>query len=83
MTEIHRLVTRRETISKETVAVLEDYLEMAKRGEIVAVAVCGVMPDGAVTHQASSTDHQITLLGGVSRLLHRMQMNADSVTSGI
>jgi hypothetical protein len=83
MSEVARLVTRREEISKETVSILEDFLEMAKRGEIVAVAVCAITPDGAATHQASATDHQITLLGGVCRLLHRMHINADNATSGI
>jgi hypothetical protein len=83
MTQIHQLVTRREEISKETVGILEDYLEMAKRGEIIAVAICAIAPDGAATHQASANDHQITLLGAVGRLLHRMNTNADSVTSGI
>jgi ribonuclease PH len=83
MTQIHRLVTRREEISKEAVEILEDYLEMAKRGEIIAVAICAVLSDGGATHQASSTDHQITLLGAVGRLLHRMHVSSDSVTSGI
>lgn len=77
MTQIHKLVTRQNEISKEAVAILEDYLEMAKCGTINAVAICGVMNDGAVTHQASSTDQQLILLGGVTRLLHRMQLNAD------
>jgi hypothetical protein len=83
MTEIHQLVTRREEISKEAVSILEDYLEMAKRGEIVALAVCAIAPDGAAMHQASSNDNQVTLLGAVGRLLHRMHIVADSVTSGI
>jgi hypothetical protein len=83
MTQIHQLVTRGEKISEETLAILEDYLEMAKRGEIVAVAVCAVCPDGTATHQAGANDYQVTLLGAVSRLLHRMQISADSVTSRI
>ncbi len=78
MGQIHRLVTHQEEISKETVAILEDYLEMAKQGQLIAVAICGLSPDKSATHQASSTDHQITLLGGVARLLHRMHINADS-----
>lgn len=81
--QIHKLVTRQNEISKETIGILEDYLEMAKRGEIIAIAVCGVMSDGAVTHQSSSSDNQMTLLGGVGRLLHRMHINADDETSGI
>jgi hypothetical protein len=83
VSDVARLVTRSEKISEETVAILEDYLEMAKRGEISAVAVCGLCPDGCVTHQASETDQAMMLIGGVSRLLHRMHMNADKATSSL
>lgn len=77
---IHQLVTRPAAISAEVVAVLEDYLQMAKRGEITAIAVAAVEPGGTVVHQASASDQQVLLLGAVTRLLHRMQINADEVT---
>lgn len=53
---------------------------MAKRGEITAIAVAAVEPGGTVVHQASASDQQVLLLGAVTRLLHRMQINADEVT---
>jgi hypothetical protein len=83
MAQLHTLVTRKDEISEEAIAILKDYLAMAERGEILAVAVCGAMPNGGVTHQASSTDQQMVLLGGVTRLLHRMNINADTVTGEI
>lgn len=77
---IHQLVTRHEEISREVVSILEDYLEMAKQGEITSVAIAAVLSDGAVMHQASTTDQQPILLGAVTRLLHRMNLNADDET---
>lgn len=78
MTEVlHQLVTRRAAISAEVVGMLEDYLAQARRGEIVEVALVGIMPDGAIISTASRSEKQVVLIGGVARLMHRMQLNAD------
>ncbi len=75
-----KLITRNEKISQEVIGILRDYLGRAERGELIAIAVCALEPDNTAVHQASSCDNQITLLGAVTRLLHRMQVNADNVT---
>jgi len=75
-----KLVTRAETISQETVEILKDYLACAERGELTAVAICALRVDNSAVHQASTTDNQVALLGAVTRLLHRMQLNADITT---
>jgi hypothetical protein len=77
---VHQLVTRPAAISTEVVTILEDYLQMAKQGEITAIAIAAVELSGAAVHQASSSDHQMQLLGAVTRLLHRMHINADEAT---
>jgi len=77
MTEPVQLITRPSSQNQETVDMLKDYLRMAEAGEIIGIAVVGLCPDGAVNHRASSTDRQMTMIGGVSRLLHRMHLNAD------
>lgn len=81
MNELHRLVTRREAISAETVQILDKFLQMAKRGEIVSAMIVGLGPDGTAHHEGSASDQQVTMLGAVSRLLHRMQINADMAES--
>jgi len=76
-----RLVTRAQQHNEDTVAILEDFLRMAKSGEIIAVAVVGLEPSGASQSQSSATDKIVTLIGAVSRLLHRMHINADEVVT--
>ena len=74
------LVTRNQKLSQETVDILRDYLAMAERGDIVAVAICALEPNNSAIHQASSCDNQVLLVGAITRLLHRMHLNADSKT---
>jgi hypothetical protein len=74
---VHKLITRPAAISAETVELLESFLQMAKKGEITAVALASVQPDGTGVHEATSSDQQLLLLGSVTRLLHRMHINAD------
>ena len=78
---VHQLVTRPAKISAEAVALLEQFLQMAKQGDITAVAVAAVERDGGAVHEASASDQQMLLLGSVTRLLHRMQINADKETN--
>lgn len=77
---VHQLVTRPQTISAEVVDLLERYLQLAKQGDIVMVAVAAVEPGGAAVHEASASDQHMLLLGAVTRLLHRMHINADEGT---
>jgi hypothetical protein len=78
-----KLVTRPEKISAEAVDMLEHYLQRAKNGEITAVAIVAIEPNGSATHQATSSDHWVALLGAVTRLLHRMQLHADERTRDV
>src|SRR5258708_4150202 len=63
MTEPVHLITRPNFQNQETVDIPEDYLRMAKAGEITAIAVVGLTPAGEGIHQASSTDRQLMLIG--------------------
>jgi hypothetical protein len=66
------LTTRGSKINAETVEILREYLSLAEAGELQAVAVAGVRPDGSSQTQSSSTDHFQTLIGAVAVLQHRM-----------
>ncbi len=57
----------------ETVKVLADLLEEAKRGEIIGVAVACVTAWGAGRTVISPCDNAMTLAGSIARLQHRMQ----------
>ncbi len=77
------LVTRQQKINQDVVNTLKHYLAMAERGDLICVAIAGVMPDGSGVHEASASDEQVTLLGAVTRLLHRMQINANIATEEV
>lgn len=45
------------------VAALTDLLELAKRDELLMVAVAGVLPGNNVVHMLSGSDHVFSLMG--------------------
>ena len=64
------------------VAVLESYLERAKRGEIIAIAVASVEPDGSLTpniltsfERAAGTAY--ALEAAINRLKRRFERHLD------
>jgi hypothetical protein len=78
-----KLVTHQDKTSAETVDILKSYLQKAKEGKIVEVAIAAVEPDGSVTHIASATEHSAIQIGAVVRLLHQMNLRADEVTKDV
>ena len=72
MANLISLQTRGNKINAESVSILKEYLAMAESGEIQAVAVAAIRPDGSSQTQSSSTDHFQTLIGSVAVLQHRM-----------
>lgn len=59
-------------ISGEVVAMLKEYLEMAEKGEIIGLAMAGILPDGSCITSAPSSDHFQRIIGAVAILQHRM-----------
>lgn len=56
----------------QAVAILEEYLEMAKKGEIEAVAIVGLRPEGSCSFVWSSTERFTLMAGGIAVLQHRL-----------
>lgn len=56
----------------EVVEHLEELLAQAKRGEVRALAVVSVEPDGGVNSRSTTQGHFWKLLGGLTVLQHRM-----------
>jgi hypothetical protein len=54
------------------VEIIEEYLAMAKRGELEAVAIVGLRPDGSCTYVWSSTERFTVMAGGIAVLQHRL-----------
>lgn len=72
MAEVVKLKTYAAQANESAVRVLEEWLEMAKRGEIIAVAIAGLTADRAAMTHISATDPFVALAGAVSILQHRM-----------
>lgn len=59
------LVTFERRCSDEAIGILEQMLERARSGEVVAVAVAGVCMDGAITTVFSKSPNVGTFVGAV------------------
>ena len=59
---------------RQTIEMLEYFMEEAKAGRIVSVAIVGISNGGGVVTGASYTESNVLLLGGLSRLT--WQINA-------
>lgn len=77
MGDIHELKTRPLAVQEDVVARLTEALEMAKRGEIAAVAIAMVHPDGGAGHMWSGGDHFASTLGAIARLQYVFNQNQD------
>lgn len=66
------LETPRAAARADAVELLEDFLERAKAGEIIAVAIAAVRPDLNSETGYSETDNLNALLGSVSALDKRL-----------
>ena len=77
MPEIVKLVTERDRIKEDAVNQLEKTLEMARNGEIIAVAIAMVDKEGRGNYRWSEGDQSTTMVGAVTRLLHALNLTLD------
>lgn len=77
MPEIVKLVTERNRIKEDVVHQLEKALEMARSGEVVAVAIAMVDKEGRGNYRWSEGDQSTTMVGAVTRLLHALNLTLD------
>ena len=77
MPEIVKLVTERDRIKEDVVNQLEKTLEMARNGEIIAVAIAMVDKEGRGNYRWSEGDQSTTMVGAVTRLLHALNLTLD------
>lgn len=60
--------SRPKIVNESCVETLQDWLEKAKAGEVVTVAIAGITGDGASLTQWSEIDHVQALLGAITIL---------------
>lgn len=77
MSEIVKLVTERDRIKEDVVHQLEKALEMARSGEVVAVAIAMVDKEGRGNYRWSDGDMSTTMVGAVQRLQHMLNITLD------
>lgn len=70
--DIRVLRTSRETSIKSVIATLEEALRQANEGEVVAVCLAVVRPDGSLNTAWSDADPVAPLLGGATLLQSRI-----------
>jgi hypothetical protein len=71
-----RIITA-EPPAVDVIATLERALDLARSGELSAVAVAYVFRDGAAGAAWSALPSRPAMLGSVSRLAHRINIEAD------
>ncbi len=72
MSNIRELKTRKQEHNEQTVAMLTEWLEMAKTGELQTVAAAGILAGGESITGATASDAFQPLLGAVTILQFRM-----------
>lgn len=77
MVEIVKLVPERERIRQDVIDSLEKTLEMARNGEITAVAIAMVDKEGRGNYRWSEGDQATTMVGAVQRMQHRLNLAVD------
>ena len=77
MPEIVKLVTERDRIKEDVVNQLEKTLEMARNGEIIAVAIAMVDKEGRGNYRWSEGDMATTMVGAVQRMQHMLNITID------
>lgn len=71
------LVTERQMVCLDVIETLEEVLAHAKDGEISAVAIAFIRPDGSCNTQRSATDDMGRLLGAITLLQARATRECD------
>lgn len=59
-------------VDADIVRVLEDYLDMARRGELAGVAIAGLCSDERTATTWSKATRHLALVGALERLKFRM-----------
>lgn len=77
MKNVVELKTRPKEIVESVIARLEEALERAREGEIVALAIATIEKDGSTGCSWSETDDFGRLLGSIARLQYRINVNQD------
>ena len=77
MVEIVKLVPERERIRQDVIDSLEKTLEMARSGEVVAVAIAMVDKEGRGNYRWSEGDMATTMVGAVQRMQHMLNLTLD------
>lgn len=77
MPEIVKLVTERDRIKEDVVNQLEKALEMARNGEIIAVAIAMVDKESRGNYRWSEGDMATTMVGAVQRMQHMLNLTLD------
>ena len=77
MVEIVKLVPERERIKEDVVHQLEKTLEMARNGEIIAVAIAMVDKESRGNYRWSEGDMATTMVGAVQRMQHMLNLAVD------
>lgn len=77
MPEIVKLVTERDRIKEDVVKQLEKALELAREGNIVAVAIAMVDKEGRGNYRWSEGDMATTMVGAVQRMQHMLNLAVD------
>ena len=75
--EIVKLVTERDRIKEDVVKQLEKALELAREGNIVAVAIAMVDKEGRGNYRWSEGDMATTMVGAVQRMQHMLNLAVD------
>lgn len=70
--KLHVLQTYRDKVKQSVVETLEAALQQAKDGDIVAVGVAILRPNGAANAGFSDSDNCVGLLGAVEILRNRV-----------
>jgi hypothetical protein len=66
------LQTQPQKVSGECVKLLRDYLDKAEAGELVGVAIAGILKDRSSLTASSGSDHFQGLLGAIEIMKARM-----------
>lgn len=77
MVEIVKLVPERERIRQDVIDTLEKTLEMARNGEIIAVAIAMVDKEFRGNYRWSEGDMATTMVGAVQRMQHMLNLTLD------
>lgn len=82
MADVVELVPVRVRQSDSAIEILESALDEAEDGQVSAVCVCIVRPDGSANAYTSDTDQAAALLGSITLAQIRMVHVLDNVLKG-